>query len=80
MKEPKETKGPVLEEKALLTVREASDVLHLSYRKLFALTEQENVPFLAMYKTRKLIIKDELIRYLKQPGAEEALKKKWEQR
>ncbi len=67
-----------MEEKALLTVREASDVLHLSYRKLYALTEQPNVPFMAMYKTRKLIIKDELIRYLKQPGMKEALQKKWE--
>lgn len=72
-------KGPILEEKALLTVREASDVLHLSYRKLYALTQQDNVPFMAMYRSRKLIIKDELIRYLKQPGMKEALQKKWEQ-
>jgi len=37
------------------------------------LVEEGNLPFMAMYGTRKLIIKDEFVKYLGKPGVKEGL-------
>lgn len=65
---------PILAEKNLLTVLETTELFGLSRRKMFCLTKQENLPFMAKYKERKLIIKDEFIRYLKNMETKESLK------
>ena len=64
---------PLLEDKALLTVEETAVLFGLSRRKLFRLTNQDNLPFMAMYGTRKLVIKDEFLVYLSKPGIKEDL-------
>lgn len=64
---------PLLENKDFLTLIETAEFFGLSRRKLFRLVEEENLPFMAMYGTRKLIIKDEFIRYLGKPGVKEGL-------
>ena len=66
-------KKPALEDKDFLTVIETTELFGLSRRKMFRLVEEEKLPFLAMYGTRKLIIKDEFIKYLRQPGVKEGL-------
>lgn len=66
-------KKPVLKDKSMLTVIEACDLFGLSRRKMFDLVKNENVPFLAMFRSRKLIIKDELARYLATPERREEL-------
>lgn len=65
---------PVLEEKDLLTVLETAELFGLSRRKMLCLTKQENLPFMAKYKGRKLIIKDEFIHYLENTETKESLK------
>lgn len=64
---------PLLIEKDTLTVAETAELFKLSRRKLFRLAEEENLPFMAYYGTRKLIIKDEFTKYLEQPGVKEGL-------
>lgn len=65
---------PSLEDKDFLTVCETAEYFGLSRRKLFRLVEEPGLSFLAYYKTRKLVIKDEFRKYLAQPGVKEALK------
>lgn len=64
---------PSLEEKDFLTVSETAELYSLSRRKLFRLAKEEGLPFMAMYGTRKLVIKDEFVKYLGKPGRKEAL-------
>lgn len=64
---------PLLEDKALLTVEETAKLFGLSRRKLFRLTNEKNLSFMAMYGTRKLIIKDEFTRYLEKAENKEVL-------
>lgn len=64
---------PLLEDKALLTVEEAAALFGLSRRKMFRLTDEDNLPFMAMYGKRKLVIKDEFLVYLSKPGIKEDL-------
>lgn len=66
-------KKPNLEEKDFLTVIETAELFNLSRRKMFRLVEESNLPFMALYGTRKLIIKDEFIKYLNTPGVKEGL-------
>lgn len=66
-------KKPLLEDKDFLTVIETAELFGLSRRRLFRLVEEENLPFMAMYGTRKLVIKDEIIKYLANPGVKEEL-------
>ena len=56
-----------------MTVIETAEFYGLSRRKLFRLVEEKNLPFLAMYGTRKLIIKAEFVKYLNKPGIKEGL-------
>lgn len=65
---------PVLEEKDLLTVIETAVLFGLSRRKMLCLAKQEDLPFVAKYKGRKLVIKDEFIRYLENTETKESLK------
>ena len=65
---------PLLEEKDILTVIETAIVFDLSRRKLFRLVKEDKLSFLAMYGSRKLIIKDEFIKYLNRPGIKEGLR------
>lgn len=64
---------PTLADKDFLTVIETAEYFGLSRRKMFRLVEEKNLPFMAMYGTRKLIIKDEFVRYLSKPGIKEGL-------
>lgn len=64
---------PLLEEKDLLTVIETAEFFGLSRRKLFRLVKEDNLSFMAMYGTRKLIIKDEFSKYLGRVGVKEGL-------
>lgn len=64
---------PSLADKDFLTVIETAEFYGLSRRKLFRLVEEKNLPFLAMYGTRKLIIKSEFVKYLSKPGIKEGL-------
>ena len=64
---------PLLEDKALLTVEETAKLFGLSRRKLFRLTNEKNLSFMAMYGTRKLVIKDEFLVYLSKPEIKEEL-------
>ncbi len=64
---------PSLTDKDFLTVIETAEFFGLSRRKMFRLTEEKNLPFMAMYGTRKLIIKEEFIKYLNKPGIKEGL-------
>jgi excisionase family DNA binding protein len=72
-KEEKAMSRPSLADKEFLTVIETAEYFGLSRRKLIRLAEEKNPPFMAMYGTRKLIIKDEFIKYLKKPGVKEGL-------
>ena len=54
---------PSLQDKDFLTVIETAELFGLSRRKMFRLTSQSGLPFMAKYGTRKLIIKDEFIKY-----------------
>lgn len=63
----------VLENKDFLTVIETAELFGLSRRKLFRLVKEDNLPFMALYGTRKLVIKDEFIKYLGKPGVKEGL-------
>lgn len=65
---------PVLEEKDLLTVIETAELFGLSRRKMLLLTKEENLPFIAKFKGRKLVIKDEFIRYLENTETKDSLK------
>lgn len=64
---------PLLEDKDFLTVIETTELFGLSRRKMFRLVKEPKLPFMAMYGTRKLIIKDEFIKYLGRPGVKESL-------
>lgn len=64
---------PSLADKDFLTVIETAEFFGLSRRKMFRLTEEKKLPFMAMYGTRKLIIKEEFIKYLNKPGIREGL-------
>lgn len=64
---------PSLADKDFLTVIETAEFFGLSRRKMFRLTEEKNLPFMAMYGTRKLIIKEEFIKYLNKLGIKEGL-------
>lgn len=64
---------PGLDEKDFLTVIETAELFNLSRRKMFRLVKTPNLPFMALYGTRKLIIKDEFIKYLNTPGVKEGL-------
>ena len=64
---------PALEDKELLTVAETAECFKLSRRKHFRLTENRHLPFLAMYGSRKLVIRDEFVKYLNKPGVKEEL-------
>lgn len=67
---------PILAEKDTLTVEEAISLFNLSRRKFWKLMKgMDDIPFLAMYGTRRLIIRAELERWLKfHPSEKEDLK------
>ena len=65
---------PKLNEKDLLNPSEAIELFGLINRKFRALLASEHrLPFLAVYGSRKLIIRQEFERYLQKPGIKEAL-------
>lgn len=66
---------PTLADKDFLTPTEAVIFFGLSRRKFYKLLEGGTFDFMAMYGGRKLIIKNDFIKYLAQPGVKEALKK-----
>ena len=56
---------PILEEKDILNPNEAIELFVLSRRKFYKLLkENRNLGFLAMYGSRKLIIRSEFQKYL----------------
>lgn len=59
---------PLLKNKDYLTVIETARLFGVSLRKLSRLVEKDNLPFMAMYRTRRLVIRDEFAKYLEQPG------------
>jgi len=66
---------PPLAEKETLTTEEAIRLFGLSRRKFRNLIEENRLPFMAAYKDRRLVIRDELAEYLKNnPEVKEALK------
>lgn len=65
---------PSLQDKDFLTVIETAELFGLSRRKMFRLTSQSGLPFMAKYGTRMLIIKDEFIKYLNKSGMKGELK------
>ena len=67
---------PRIEEKETLTVEEAISLFGLSRRKFWKLMKgMDMIPFLAMYGSRRLIIRSELELWLKNhPHEKEALK------
>ncbi|MBQ9685197.1 MAG: DNA-binding protein [Oscillospiraceae bacterium] len=69
-------KKPSLAEKDVLNPSEAAEFYDLSRRKFFRmLDETDGLPFVAMYKTRKLIIRSEFEAFLRfHPETKEALK------
>ena len=69
-------KKPSLAEKDVLHPSEAAEFYDLSRRKFFRmLDETDGLPFVAMYKTRKLIIRSEFEAFLRfHPETKEALK------
>ena len=64
---------PTLADKDFLTPTEAAVFFKLSRRKFYRLLEEGPHDFMAMYGERKLIIKNDLVNYLAQPGVKEAL-------
>ena len=69
-------KKPSLAEKDVLNPSEAAEFYDLSRRKFFRmLDETDGLPFVAMYKTRKLIIRSEFEAFLRfHPETKEGLK------
>lgn len=64
---------PTLADKDYLTPTEAAIFFKLSRRKFYKLLEGGTFDFMAMYGERKLIIKNDFMKYLAQPGAKEVL-------
>lgn len=64
---------PTLEDKDFLTPTEAAIFFKLSRRKFYKLLEGGTFDFMAMYGERKLIIKNDFMKYLAQPGVKEVL-------
>lgn len=64
---------PTLADKEFLTPTEAAVFFKLSRRKFYRLLEEGPHGFMAMYGDRKLIIKNDFVNYLAQPGVKEAL-------
>ena len=69
-------KRPALAEKEIFNPGEAAALYNLSRRKFFRFLESdEKFPFLAFYKERKLIIRNEFEKYLEShPEMKEGLK------
>ena len=69
-------KRPALQDKEYFNPSEAAEFYGLSKRKFFRmLAETEGLPFVSMYRTRKLIIRSEFEAFLKShPETKEALK------
>lgn len=73
-KEVKERmKRPNPEDKQLLSLREASAVFNLSYQKLYQLVLKGDTSFVAYYRTRRLVIRDEFVKFLNSDGNMEKL-------
>lgn len=64
---------PSLQDKDFLTVEDTAEFFELSKTKLYKFVKQENLPFIAKYKNRKLIIKDEFVKYLEKNNLKEDL-------
>lgn len=64
---------PTLADKDYLTPTEAAIFFKLSRRKFYKLLERGTFDFMAMYGERKLIIKNDFMKYLAQPGVKEVL-------
>ena len=64
---------PLLENKDFLTVIETATLFDLSRRKMTRLVNKGGLPFVALYGTRKLILKNEFIAYLSNEGVKEGL-------
>lgn len=69
-------KKPALADKEVFNPSEAAEFYGLSRRKFFRLlNETDRLPFVAMYKTRKLIIRSEFEAFLRfHPETKEELK------
>ena len=69
-------KKPSLADKEVFNPSEAAEFYGLSRRRFFRmLDETDRLPFVAMYKTRKLIIRSEFEAFLRfHPETKEALK------
>jgi len=69
-------KKPALGDKDVFNPSEAAEFYGLSRRRFFRLlNETDGLPFVAMYKTRKLIIRSEFEAYLRHhPETKEELK------
>ena len=63
-----------LNEKNYLNPQETIELFGLSRRKFYALLKEQPHDFVVMYGSRKLIIRTEFEKYLKQAGRKEALK------
>lgn len=63
-----------LDKKVFLNPQEAIKLYNLSARKFYRLIKNEQ-PFMANYKTRKLIVRVEFEKFLNEPGVMESLKK-----
>ncbi len=64
---------PTLADKDYLTPTEAAVFFKLSRRKFYKLLEGGTFDFMAKYGERKLIIKNDFMKYLAQPGVKEVL-------
>ena len=62
-----------LNEKNYLNPEEAIELFGLSRRKFYALLKEQPHDFVVMYGSRKLVIRTEFEKYLKQAGRKEAL-------
>jgi len=63
-------KKPILAEKETLTVEEAISLFDLSRRKFRRLIETKEPCFMALYGSRRLVIRTELERWLERHPAE----------
>ena len=72
----KDLRRPKLEEKDLFNPEKAVEFYRLSRRKFIQLlNSDERLPFIAMYRTRKLIIRSEFENYMRMnPEIKEGLK------
>ena len=72
----KDLRRPKLEEKDLFNPEEAVEFYRLSRRKFIQLlNSDERLPFIALYRTRKLIIRSEYERYMEEhPEVEEEIR------